>query len=448
MMARRLAESLVDMPRAARRNLAATGLGSIAAGLFGGVPISGSPAQVTANFRAGGRDRLSVLAVAVCTLLLLLFAPGFTGLVPAIVPQAVLIVVAFRLMDTGFVTRIRHDRNAGDPETRKRALFDLVTFLAVMIPTATGELIWGVAFGIAISIAIFLMRMGRPVVRNRAFGDVRRSKRIRATREAQQLERYWHETLVLELQGVLFFGNADDLSQVIAQYAGRCRRIILDMRRVNDIDSTGASILRQAIERARRSSCEIVLSQVGAALSPLRATPEPCRIFPDLDAALEWSENALLRAHQPAGAESDALSIEALDICKGLAPEDIARLSAHLRHARYEAGAVLCRAGEPADRMWILAKGCVSVRADETASRRLNAIAHGTTVGEMALIEGGTRSATVIADEEVEAYLLTKESFEQLLGAHPKLANRILHNLARELVRRLRRASAEIARAE
>ena len=66
----------------------------------------------------------------------------------------------------------------------------------------------------------------------------------------------------------------------------------------------------------------------------------------------------------------------------------------------------------------------------------------------MAVIEGGTRSATVIADEEVEAFLLTKESFDYLIGTHPQLANRIMHNLARELVRRLRQATADVTRTE
>ena len=449
MIARRLAESLVDLPRAARRNLAATGLGSIAAGLFGGIATSGSPAQVTAVFRAGGRDRLAVISVCVCTLLLLLLAPGFTAFVPAIVPSAVLVVVAFRLMDTGFVTRVRIDIATADGESRKRAIFDLVTFLAVMIPTATGELILGVGFGIAISIAIFLMRMGRPVVRRRSFGDVRRSKRIRATGEAQQLERYGHETLVLELEGVLFFGNADELSQVIVRHAARCRQIILDMRRVNDIDSTGANILHQAIERAAAKSCTIALCHVGAALAPLHGTAaQGWRIFRDLDAALEWAENALLGTHRLAGLSMYALPVGELDICAGLPAEDIERLGAHMTRARYHAGEVLCRAGEPADRMWLLAKGSVSVRADEAASRRVNAVGRGTSVGEMALIEGGKRSATVIADDEVEAYLLTKENFELLLAAHPRLANRILHNLARELVRRLRRVTDDLARAE
>lgn len=449
MIARRLAESLVDLPRASRRNLAATGLGSIAAGLVGGIPASGSPAQVTANFRAGGRDRLSVLSVCACMLLLLLFAPGFTAFVPAIVPSAVLVVVGFRLIDSGFVARIRTDIAASDPEGRKRAAFDLVTFLAVMIPTAIGELILGVGLGIAISVAIFLMRMGRPVVRRRSFGDLRRSKRIRPTSEALQLERYGHETLVLELEGVLFFGNADDLSLVIRRHATHCRQIILQMRRVNDVDSTGVDILRQAVDRARAKSCEIVLCHVGAALGPLHgAGPGSWQIFRDLDAALEWAENAVLARHRSPSQSVDSLPIGALDICAGLPAEDVERLATRITRARYEAGEVLCRAGEPADRMWLLAKGSVSIRTDEASSRRINAIARGTTVGEMALIEGGVRSATVIADEEVEAYLLTKESFDHLLSAHPQLANRLMHNLARELVRRLRQATTDVARAE
>lgn len=447
MMARRLAESLAEMPRAPMRNLAATGLGCMISGFAGGIAVSGSPAQVMANFRAGGRGPVSAVTVALVLIALIVAFPRFTALVPTMVPSAVLIVVGFRLIDSNFLIRLRQGLPAREPEMRRRAAFDLVVFLVVMLPTAMGEIILGVTLGIGMSVAVFLIRMGRPVVRRRSYGDTRLSKRIRCTSDAETLTRHGGETMILELEGVLFFGNADALALALSRATPRCRQVVLDMRRISDIDSTGASILAQAILRARQGGCDVVICSVGAMLHSLYSVDTGAlRTFPDLDTALEWAEDRLLALHGRSTPRNECMAIEAIDMCADIPAGDIAILRRHLATVHYAPGEVLCRAGEPADRLWMLTSGSVSIRANETSSRRIIALGPGTTVGEMALIEGGVRSATAIADEAVEAQLLTEASFAALLRDHPRLANRMMHNLARELVRRLRNATQELAR--
>lgn len=449
MMARRLAESLVDMERAPMRNLAATGMGTIVSGALGGISVSGSPAQVMANYRAGGRARISTLAVSAVLLVLAIAFPGFTTLIPSFVPSAVLVVVALRLVDVPFLLRTRTHLFADDPEQRRRALFDVLTFLAVMLPTAYGDIILGAGLGIVMSVAVFLVRMSRPVVRQRTYGDTRFSKRIRGAAEAELLTAHGRETAVLELEGVLFFGNADHLAREIGLLAPECRQIILDMRRVNDIDTTGASILAQAVDRARTKGCVIVLCNVGPVLRSLyMVDTESLRIFADIDSCLEWAEEETLQRHRRATSSTAGLAMSQVDMCADLGEKELARLSDFLTPVHYPVGSMLCHAGEPADRMWMLLSGSVSIRAHETSSRRIVALAQGTTVGEMALIEGGTRSATATADEPVDTLMLTRQDFESLMRDEPRLATVIMNNLAREIVRRLRRATSDLARGE
>ncbi len=449
MMARRLAESLADIDRAPMRNLAATGIGSLVSGAFGGISVSGSPAQVMATYRAGGRTRISALVVALVLLGLALAFPGFTALVPGFVPSTVLMVVALRLIDARFLLDARIHLFADDREQRRRALFDLCIFLAVLLLTAFGEIILGAGLGIVMSVAVFLVRMSRPVVRRLSHGDTRLSKRIRSAPEAALLQAHGRDTTVLELEGVLFFGNADDLAQEIARLATGCRQIVIDMRRISDIDTTGASILAQAVDRARVKGCIIVLCNVGAVLRSLyMVNTESLRIFTDLDSCLEWAEDATIERHRRTTGATSGLAMHEVDMCAGLDANELARLRDFLTPVHYEAGSMLCHAGEPADRMWMLLAGSVSIRANETSSRRIVALAQGTTVGEMALIEGGVRSASVIADEPVDALLLTKVGFESLMRDEPRLATVVMNNLARETVRRLRRATLDLARGE
>ena len=68
--------------------------------------------------------------------------------------------------------------------------------------------------------------------------------------------------------------------------------------------------------------------------------------------------------------------------------------------------------------------------------------------GELALLDPGPRSATIVADERLVCYVLTEEAFERLQKDHPGVAIAVLTNLGRELTRRLRRANRTIYQLE
>jgi CRP-like cAMP-binding protein len=102
--------------------------------------------------------------------------------------------------------------------------------------------------------------------------------------------------------------------------------------------------------------------------------------------------------------------------------------------------------------MWILTQGNVSVRLRHDGgqgTRRIAGIGAGTTVGEMAMLEIGQRSATVTADSDVSSYELTKSAFDTLCHGHPEIALKIFAYFAHEMSCRLRilhrdlRASAD-----
>jgi SulP family sulfate permease len=112
-----------------------------------------------------------------------------------------------------------------------------------------------------------------------------------------------------------------------------------------------------------------------------------------------------------------------------------------LQGRKFSSGAVMCKEGEDADRMWMLVKGSVSVRLrgpGPDASLRVSSIGAGMTVGEMSLLDGGPRSATVVCDEEVESYELTRAAFEQLVEQHPQIARKVFSYFTRQLTQRIR----------
>ena len=101
--------------------------------------------------------------------------------------------------------------------------------------------------------------------------------------------------------------------------------------------------------------------------------------------------------------------------------------------------------------MWILTRGTVSVRMTLPGGQgtvRIASRAAGTVFGDMAILEGERRSATVVADTEIVCLALTTGAFADLQERHPRIASKLLFNLARMLAGRLRITSAELQEKE
>jgi CRP-like cAMP-binding protein len=145
--------------------------------------------------------------------------------------------------------------------------------------------------------------------------------------------------------------------------------------------------------------------------------------------------------------QADVLDLRDIDFLAGIDDAGLDRLGAFLTRRDFAQGDTICSEGEEGDRMWLLAKGSVSVRlmlGDGKGYRRITSLARGTTLGEMALVELARRSATVVADEPVICYELRREDFERLVADEPQLATKLLANLSRELARRLRKTSDDL----
>jgi MFS superfamily sulfate permease-like transporter len=156
-------------------------------------------------------------------------------------------------------------------------------------------------FSGSIAIALFVVRMSRSNIRRRYNCDKIHSRKARTPEEAALLEKRGGDILVLELQGVLFFGSAEMLSDDTERAsAAGMRTIILDLRRVTEIDATGARTLTDIQTSLARKNQHLALalaknSQTAARLSEagtIEAIGTGC-VFEDIDRA--EAENELIR---------------------------------------------------------------------------------------------------------------------------------------------------------
>lgn len=94
------------------------------------------------------------------------------------------------------------------------------------------------------------------------------------------------------------------------------------------------------------------------------------------------------------------------------------------------AGDVIFAEGEPADCMYVVLDGAVEIRVK---GRTLDRIVGSTVIGELALIDGGTRSAEVVAVEATTIVAIDRKRFLYLLQNTPTFALDVMALMAERL---------------
>lgn len=92
------------------------------------------------------------------------------------------------------------------------------------------------------------------------------------------------------------------------------------------------------------------------------------------------------------------------------------------------AGTVLMREGDPADAFYVIADGTVHI---ERASGTVRSLTGGGFLGEIALLEGGRRTATATCVSDCRLLEIERHEFERLLASFPHIAARIRAAAAR-----------------
>lgn len=110
-------------------------------------------------------------------------------------------------------------------------------------------------------------------------------------------------------------------------------------------------------------------------------------------------------------------------------------------------GVTICRQGEQSDFLCLISKGRVAIVKEDLhhTVKEIASVGPGQTVGEMALIDGEPRSASVVVQTGVTLLVLSDASFERMAEEAPRLWGRILLRLAQTLSKRLRQTSGILA---
>ena len=130
--------------------------------------------------------------------------------------------------------------------------------------------------------------------------------------------------------------------------------------------------------------------------------------------------------------------LEAVPLFEGLTHKQLRKVADLADVARFMAGATLVKQGVIGDSFYVVLTGQAKVVANK---RTLNRLLPGDHFGEISLLDGGPRSASVLAETEMTLVIITQKDFLAMLRKDPEITVCLLEGMART-VRRLDRSLA------
>ena len=465
MLCARLVEADSGNRVQSNQELVRLGIGNMVAATFGGTANGINLGSSFANHRSGARTSLSILVHALIIIIAILTFTSLIAYLPRVVIAAMLVVVAIQLFDR-WTLQILAKLCRREFIGARRMLIDLAVIVVVTAVAMAMNIVVAVFTGIAVAMLVFLYRMSKSVVRRAYRCDAIHSRKTREPRLTDLLATHGARILVLELDGPIFFGTAENLGAYIESSAGAdVTYVVFDLKRVNEIDTTGARIIVQIHERLKKQKKFLLIAGVekNTHLADViddmgvAAALTESRQFPDADHAIEWAENHLIAAHAgDAGFSPSSLaavdgdgefSLRQLDIFAHLSNQELAVIRTLVSRRAYSKGEVVFREGDAGDELYVVAHGSASAQLrlpGANRETRLAAFSVGTVFGELALLDQAARSATVRADDDLVCYVLTHANYDVLTHQHPAIAIKLLTNLGREMSRSLRQSTRTI----
>jgi CRP-like cAMP-binding protein len=126
-------------------------------------------------------------------------------------------------------------------------------------------------------------------------------------------------------------------------------------------------------------------------------------------------------------------AISKVALFSGLSQDELRHLADHLTYAPFAAGETMTRQGAEAHFLYMVVKGQASVRVASNGrmESEVARIGAGEFFGEMGLLTGERRTATIVAVTPVECYRLDKSAFKDLMSTRPEISEQIADLLAK-----------------
>jgi SulP family sulfate permease len=249
-----VADGMTGTHHRSNMELIGQGVANLASPLFGGIPATGAIARTATNIKNGARTPISGMVHAATLLLILLFFGKWAALIPMASLAAILVIVAYNMSEWHLFVRLFRAPKS-----------DVVVLLTTFALTVLIDLMVAIEVGVVLAALLFMHRMSNvasaeflrqvPASEEDDEDEVPGSRHVSANEIPPGVE-------IFQVSGPFFFGAADKFKSALRRVEKTPKILILRMRQVKAIDSTGLRILEDLHGKTKHEGTLFIMSGV------------------------------------------------------------------------------------------------------------------------------------------------------------------------------------------
>jgi SulP family sulfate permease len=239
-----VADGMTSSSHRSNTELIAQGVANIFSPLWGGIPVSGAVVRTVTNIKNGAKTPFAGFIHSAILVIFILLASRWIGYIPLSCLAGILIVFAYNMGNwRSFFSILKGSR------------YDILILLTSFFLTVFVNLVTAIEVGMVFAALLFMQRISK--MSNIESVDI----------DTDIFENYSslpRGVDVYEISGPFFFGAAQSYKEALMEIGGKGKILILRMRYVPFIDSTGLLIFREVIRYFTIRKVRIILSGVRA----------------------------------------------------------------------------------------------------------------------------------------------------------------------------------------
>lgn len=423
------------------QELRAAGAANLIAGFGGGAAGFQGLGLTLLGSHLGAPYRIVGLCVAVTCAVILFFGASLLSYIPIPLFGGLLFWIGGSLLYDWLVTI-----------TSKVSRREYGIVLLIVLLIASVGLLEGLLAGVLAAAIFFIIEYSRvEIIKYAMTAENLHSSFEHGDETRRLLSRHGKHTLVLRLQGFVFFGSVHRLHKFIcarfeAGDTPKIHYLILDCRDVSGLDSSAVLGFMKIREMVQKSGgtliltnlCPTIMRSFGYQANGSNSNL-PLHHFDELDQALVWCEERILEAHK-----------DGVQVCREFCireqfsrmfdhPDAFEIVTPYLERLELDPHSTFICQGAPSEAVFFIEQGQVSVQletADENL-KRLRTLGPGMIVGEISFCLRRPRIASVVADTHTKVWSLNHADLVRLSGAEPAISAAFQAYLSRIMAERL-----------
>jgi SulP family sulfate permease len=227
--------------------LVGQGIANILSPLFGGLPATGAIARTATNIRSGAKTPVAGMIHALTLLGIVVFAAPLARFIPLSVLAAILMVVAYNMGEWREI-----------PELLKLSRMEIATWLVTFLLTIFADLTVAVEVGMILAALVFIKKVTQTTTVAEVTEEYVREGHVHILQH-KVIPSY---VSIFRIHGPFLFGATDKIDEIVTRLPTLPPILILRLRNMTAIDSTGLQALECLADRVHESGRNLILCGV------------------------------------------------------------------------------------------------------------------------------------------------------------------------------------------